>query len=122
MRAHGHRRHTGALTLTLSQRAREPVGDEFLEARQRLGFAVRIEEFVAGDAAIGIEDEEAQERPLECAAALATHARGQPTQQQGVVGQREHILWPRHHLVADLSPRGHRAEQRIQPDAGAKPK
>ena len=55
----------------IERRPGRDAADQRVEARERLGFALVVEEFVASDAAIGVEDEEPQERPLECAAALA---------------------------------------------------
>ena len=91
------------------------AGRQRVEARERLGFAIVLEELVARDAAIGVEDEEPQERPLECAAALATDTRSQPTQEQRLGRERQHVLAARRHVFADLEPGGHHAEHPPRP-------
>src|SRR5262249_56227454 len=80
---------------------------EFIEARQRLGFAADVELFPAHDEAVRTENPEPEIRPFEGTTALAQRAADPQAAQVRVGAQGEHIIVSGVEVTCEVDERAH---------------
>ena len=106
-------------------RGREPtgrwLGRQLVEAGERLGLAIGVEPLPACQEAVGSEDPEQEEVPLEGASTDADGARGRPAHEERVGSQAEDVVDARGKVFRDLEQGAESAQECLGSAGGPKP-